>query len=187
MEVSTVRRAARAAAVAWAVLTRGLGLAAFAASPTLAADLGVADLPEIHAEYEANQARWAREFLNKAFVATMKLNDVHNAFGNNEFTVTFVGSSGRWTSDVACSNVPASDFLISKNKGDSIFFRGIVADHAFGTLYLRDCEFGPDAVTVRTDSAPTETRSTADDAWCGVLKGRTDADSKALIAKSCGN
>jgi len=34
-----------------------------------AADLGVADLPRIHAEYKANQARWAREFMTLGSVS----------------------------------------------------------------------------------------------------------------------
>ena len=42
---------------------------------------------------------------------------------------------------VACSEAPASDVLISKNKGDSIFVRGVVKDHSVGSLDLRDCEF----------------------------------------------
>jgi hypothetical protein len=43
-----------------------------------AADLGVTDLPRIHAEYKANQARWAREFLDKNFAATMTIGSISN-------------------------------------------------------------------------------------------------------------
>jgi hypothetical protein len=55
-----------------------------------AADLGVADLPRIHAEYKANQARWAREFLDKTFAATITLGGVSNVLGNDSFMVTFL-------------------------------------------------------------------------------------------------
>ena len=106
-----------------------------------ASDLGVADLPRIHAEYKANQARWAREFLDKTFAATMTLGGVSNVFGNDTFVVSFLESPTDSWPGVACSDAPASDFLISKNKGDSIFVRGVVKDHSVGSLDLRDCEF----------------------------------------------
>jgi hypothetical protein len=105
------------------------------------ADLGVADLPRIHSVYKANQARWAREFLDKTFAATMPIGGISNVFGNDSFMVTFMENSPDWMPGVACHDAPASDFLISKNKGDSIFFRGVVKDHSVGSLDLRDCEF----------------------------------------------
>ena len=106
-----------------------------------AADLGVADLPRIYAEYSANQARWAREFLDKTFAATMTLGTISNILGNDKFSVSFMEGSSDWTPGVTCEEVTPSDFLISKNKGDSIVFRGVVKDHLFGSLELRDCEF----------------------------------------------
>jgi len=81
-----------------------------------AADLGIADLPRIHAEYKANQARWAREFLGKTFAATMTLGSVSNVFGNDSFMVMFLENPSDWLPGVACSEARASDFLISKNK-----------------------------------------------------------------------
>jgi len=48
----------------------------FASTPIQAADLGSSDLPRIHAEYKANQARWAREFLDKSFAATMTIGGI---------------------------------------------------------------------------------------------------------------
>jgi hypothetical protein len=106
-----------------------------------AADLGVADLPRVHSEYKANQARWAREFLDKTFAATMTLEGVSNVFGNDEFLVSFLENPTDWMAGVQCRDVPPSDFLINKNKGDPIFLRGVVKDHSFGSLDLRDCEF----------------------------------------------
>src|ERR1700722_8308743 len=110
-------------------------------TPIRAADLGSTDLPRIHAEYKANQARWARDFLDKTFAATMTIGGVSNVFGNDSFMVTFMENPSDWMPGAACQDAPASDFLISKNKGDSIFFRGVVKDHSVGSLDLRDCEF----------------------------------------------
>jgi hypothetical protein len=110
-------------------------------TPIQAADLGSSDLPRIHAEYKANQARWAREFLDKSFAATMTIGGISNVFGNDSFMVTFMEAPTDWMPGVACHDAPASNFLIGKNKGDSIFFRGVVKDHSVGSLDLRDCEF----------------------------------------------
>ena len=107
----------------------------------LSADLGDGDLPRVHAEYKANQARWAREFLDKTFAASMTLEGVSNVFGNDKFLVSFLENPSDSWPGVQCRDVPPSDFLISKNKGDGIFVRGVVKDHSFGTLDLRDCEF----------------------------------------------
>ncbi len=110
-------------------------------SGAFSADLGAADLPRIHEEYKANQARWAREFLDKTFAATMPIGSVSNVFGNDSFMVSFMEHPSDWMPGVACYDAPPSYFLISKNKGDSIFFRGVVKDHSVGSLDLRDCEF----------------------------------------------
>ena len=120
------------------LLLAGILLTSYEAA---AADLGVADLPRVHAEYKANQARWAREFLDKTFAATMTLEDVSNVFSNDKFLVSFLENPSNSWPGVQCRDAPPSDFLISKNKGDSIFFRGVVADHSIGSLDLRDCEF----------------------------------------------
>jgi hypothetical protein len=118
-----------------------LAIAFLSSTVAGASDLGVSDLPRIHAEYKANQARWAREFLDKTFAATMTLGGVSNVFGNDNFTVTFLESPSDLWPGVACSEAPPSDFLISKNKGDTIFVRGVVKDHSVGSVDLRDCEF----------------------------------------------
>jgi hypothetical protein len=118
-------------------------LAGILLTPTAAgaADLGVADLPRVHTEYKANQARWAREFLDKTFAANMTLEGVSNVFGNDNFLVSFLENPSDWMPGVQCRDVPPSDFLIGKNKGDTVFVRGTVKDHSFGSLDLRDCEF----------------------------------------------
>jgi hypothetical protein len=83
-----------------------------------AADLGVADLPRIHAEYKANQARWAREFLDKTFAATITLGGVSNVLGNDSFMVTFLETPSDWLPGVACNEAaravrnPSTSFRI---------------------------------------------------------------------------
>jgi hypothetical protein len=148
-----------------------------------AADLGVADLPHIHAEYKANQARWAREFLDKTFAATMTLGNVSNVLGNDSFMVTFLENPSDWLSGVACNEAPASDFLISKNKGDTIFVRGVVKDHSFGSLDLRDCEFF-DSEKAATDA---DAKRAADEAVAldqASQQAAADAEAKRLAIES---
>lgn len=123
------------------VLLYALALAAGASSTARAGDLGVTDLSRIHTEYEANQARWSSEFMDKTFSATLAIDGVKNILSNKSFNVTFKASVSDWMPSVACQDVPPSDFLIAKNKGDVIFFRGTVKDHSFGILMLDKCEF----------------------------------------------
>jgi hypothetical protein len=137
-----------------------------------AADLEVTDLPRIHAEYKANQARWAREFLDKTFAGTMTLGNVSNVLGNDRFMVTFLEGSSDWLPGVACNEEPASDFLISKNKGDSILVRGVVKDHSFGSLDLRDCEF----FDSEKAAADADAKQLADEA---VARQQATADAEA--------
>ena len=140
-----------------------------------AADLGLADLPRIHAEYKANQARWAREFLDKTFAGTMTIGGISNALGNDSFMVSFMESPSDWTPGVACHDAPASDFLISKNKGDSVFFRGVVKDHSLGSLDLRDCEFF-DSEQAAVDA---EAKHLADDAAARAQEAKQAAADEA--------
>jgi hypothetical protein len=144
-------------------------------STAAAADLGVADLPRVHTEYKANQARWTREFLDKTFAATMTLEGVSNVFGNDKFLVSFLENPSDWMPGVQCSDVSPSDFLISKNKGDSIFVRGVVKDHSFGSLDLRDCEFF-DSEKAASD---TDAKRLADDAATRDQEARQAAADEA--------
>jgi hypothetical protein len=148
-----------------------------------AADLGVADLPRIHAEYKANQARWAREFLDKTFAATLTLDGVSNVFSNEDFYVTFLESPSESWPGVACRNAPASDFLVSKNKGESIFFRGVVKDHSIGTLDLRDCEFfDSEKAAGDADAKDVAEKATARDQ--AVRQAEADAEAKRMAAET---
>ena len=105
------------------------------------ADLGAADLPKIHSEYAANQARWAHEYLGKTFEATMELERIGNIFSNNSFNVSFKEKDGGLFSGVQCSGITETPFLLDLNKGDKIHVSGVVADHSMGSVDLKDCEF----------------------------------------------
>jgi hypothetical protein len=83
-----------------------------------AADLEVTDLPRIHAEYKANQARWAREFLDKTFAGTMTLGNVSNVLGNDHFMVTFLEGSSDWLPGVATS--PSRERIMLKATNEEI-------------------------------------------------------------------
>jgi hypothetical protein len=53
--------------------------------------LGKQDLPFIHAEYEANQARWFKEFKGRPFEATLTIDSVReDVFFHNIFIVSFM-------------------------------------------------------------------------------------------------
>jgi hypothetical protein len=148
-----------------------------------AADLGVTDLPRIHAEYKANQARWAREFLDKSFAATMTIGSISNVVGNDSFMVAFMESPSDWMPGVACHDAAASDFLISKNKGDSILFRGVVKDHSVGSLDLRDCEFfdSEKAATEADPKRPADEAAGRDQASRQTV---ADAEAKRLATET---
>ena len=85
-----------------------LAIALLISTAAQAADLGFADLTSDYAEYSANQARWAREFLDKTFAATMTLGTISNILGNDKFTViSFMEGSSDWTPGVTCEESDA--------------------------------------------------------------------------------
>jgi hypothetical protein len=106
--------------------------------------LGVADLPKIHSEYAANQARWAHEYLGKTFDATMELERIGNIFSNDSFNVSFKEEGGGLFSGVSCGDVAETPLLLSLNRGDKVHVSGVVADHSVGSVDLKDCEFRVD-------------------------------------------
>ena len=96
----------------------------------------------MHDEYKANQARWSREFVGKTFAATMLIASVENEPLDHKYIyVSFLEKANDWWPGVRCNNVAPSDFLLQRNKGDSIFVRGVIKDASFGTIVLENCEF----------------------------------------------
>jgi hypothetical protein len=129
------------------ILTLAALLSMSGSAVATAADLSVADLPRIHSEYDANQARWANEYMGKTFEAIMELHAIGSVISNERFTVSFKEKSDDWWPGVACDEIASTPFLLAKNSGDMIRVQGIVDGHAFGTLKLRNCVFtSPEAV-----------------------------------------
>jgi hypothetical protein len=101
---------------------------------------GKDDLPFIHSEYKANEARWFKEFKGRFFEATLTIAHVTEALVGGGFNVSFMENPNDYFPGVDCAEVPSSDFLLSKNAGDSVHVRGTIVDHSFGSVTLHDCQ-----------------------------------------------
>ena len=108
--------------------------------PTTPTYLGLDDIARIHATYKANQARFVRDFVGKAFSARMPLGDItENPMFKGSFHVSLGGNT--WGGDVQCKFSDQSDVarITEMNKGDIVNIRGIIEDHSFGTIDLQEC------------------------------------------------
>ena len=108
--------------------------------PTTPSYLGLDDIARIHSTYKANQARFVRDFVGKAFSARTPLGDItENLMFKGSFNVSFGGNS--WGGDVQCKFSDQSDVarITEMNKGDIVKIRGVIEDHSFGTIDLEDC------------------------------------------------
>jgi hypothetical protein len=110
-------------------------------TPAMAQSLGNGDLKKMHDTYDANQARFMRDYVGKQFSATMPLHGVReNPFIRGRFAISF--GSGRFSSDVDCNTSDKSiiDRVVDMNKGDQITVSGTIKDHVMGSVILEDCE-----------------------------------------------
>jgi hypothetical protein len=98
------------------------------------------DLAKIHAEYKANQARWDVEYKDKVLDLTLEVDSIKNSFSGSGLSVSFMENKSDWSSGVACEHVPTSSFIQAKNKGDTLHIRGVIDDHSFGSVDLKNCE-----------------------------------------------
>jgi hypothetical protein len=144
-----------------------------------AADLGAGDLPKIHSEYKANQARWADEFKGKTFEATLAVEKISDLFSEGEYLVSFTEKESDWTAGVECRHVQPSVFLKKANSGDQMRVYGRVVDHSFGAVDLEDCRFGdPSAdlgAAIDAERADAQ-RAMAEQA---AVRAKADAESEA--------
>ena len=101
---------------------------------------GKEDLPFIHSEYKANEARWFKEFKGRYFEATLTIGSVREATFGSGFVVSFMETPNDHFHGVSCEAMPSSDFLLSKNAGDLVRVRGTIVDHSFGAVRLADCQ-----------------------------------------------
>lgn len=105
-----------------------------------AQNLSVSDLPAMHETYKKNEARFMRDYGGKNFAATMPIHSIGRELLSDEgYSVTF-GSS--MFSDVDChvADKATIDMISNMNKGDNIIVSGIVEDHSFGAVVLKQCE-----------------------------------------------
>jgi hypothetical protein len=96
--------------------------------------LGKAGLPMIHAEYRANEARWASKFEGKVLDVTLPLSSIDRS------SAAFMESPHDWTPGVICHGLEQTDFTLSKNSGDTVRVRGVIEDHTLGMIDLKDCQ-----------------------------------------------
>lgn len=104
--------------------------------------LTATDLPQMHATYEANQARFMRDFKGRWFAATLPFERMtENPFMRGRYTITF--GKGAFMGDISCnlSDKKLIDRATNYNKGEIIGLRGIVEDHVMGSVVLKECDF----------------------------------------------
>lgn len=104
-----------------------------------AADFGGGDIAKMHSEYEANQARFMRNYKGKSLDVQMTMAAVtENIIFKGTYDVTFGKST--W-GDIRCniSDPKQIDYIINKNKGDLIHVNGVIDDHLLGAVVLRNC------------------------------------------------
>src|SRR3954469_12770208 len=100
---------------------QGIVVLVFSSASAWAQVTGQDDLPAMHKTYQANEARFMRDYKGKPFEAVMPLQGVsENPFFQGSYRVGF--GSGRITSEVDCrvSDKKTVDFVTDLNKGDMV-------------------------------------------------------------------
>ena len=65
---------------------------------------------------------------------------MREAIFGSSYDVSLMEKPDDYLPGVSCREVPSSDFLLSKNAGDSVRVRGTIVDHSFGAMRLKDCQ-----------------------------------------------
>lgn len=102
--------------------------------------LGQRDLSNMHQTYEANQARFMRDFKGKSFSARISLHNVtENPFLRGSYMVGF-GENG-FFADVSCEVTDRRlvAMVTDLNKGDYVEVSGNIRDHVMGSVILESC------------------------------------------------
>ena len=103
--------------------------------------LSNSDINRMHETYEANQARFKRDYVGKTLNANLPLSRVtETLFNKNSYRISL--GNRRIFSDVDCvvSDKPTVDKIMNWNKGDLITVSGRVSDHVMGSIILEPCE-----------------------------------------------
>jgi hypothetical protein len=106
--------------------------------------LGLADLPQMHAEHDANQVRWKKEYEGRTFIAKMRIGTIKEGDDAGTVDIGFTGSQSWLLPSVSCDGSLASDYLLGKSSGDIMLVSGIVKNEFAGMVELRDCLFDAD-------------------------------------------
>jgi hypothetical protein len=94
------------------------------------------DIERLHETYNANQARFAHDFVGKTFTAPLLVSKItENLLSRGSYLVS-LGSN----SDVSCSDVTVDEAL-AFNKDDTVTVSGTIYDHTFGIINLNHCVF----------------------------------------------
>ena len=102
--------------------------------------LGLDDIARIHSTYNANQARFFRDFAGRHFSSKMPITRIsENPIFRGSFDVFFGG--GGLLGDVKCEFSDKNDVarITEMNKGDIVNVIGVIKDHSFGVIELKEC------------------------------------------------
>jgi len=100
------------------------------------------DVGKMHQTYEANQARFKRDYVGKIFTARLPLFSVtEDMFFKNSYRIG-LGNLSSFTSEVDClvSDRATVDKIMNWDKGNMITITGTVSDHIMGSIILEKCQ-----------------------------------------------
>jgi len=103
--------------------------------------LSNSDIAPMHETYDANQARFKRDYVGKTLKANLPMSQVtESIFNKNSYRISLGNRS--LLSDVDCvvSDKPTIDKIMNWNKGDLITVSGRVSDHVMGSIILEPCQ-----------------------------------------------
>ncbi|HEY8007133.1 MAG TPA: hypothetical protein VIE66_10145 [Methylocella sp.] len=111
--------------------------------------LNINDIERLHETYNANQARFAHDFVGKTFTAPLLVSKItENLLSRGSYLVS-LGSN----SDVSCSDVTVDEAL-AFNKDDTVTVSGTIYDHTFGIINLNHCVFSRSVAVAQPPQAP---------------------------------
>ena len=100
------------------------------------------DMGKMHQTYEANQARFKRDYVGKVFTARLPLFSVtEDMFFKNSYRIG-LGNMSSFTSEVDCvvSDRATVEKIMNWDKGNMITITGTVSDHIMGSIILEKCQ-----------------------------------------------
>lgn len=105
------------------------------------AALSANDLAPMHKTYDANEARFMRDYRGRRFAARLPIHKVtEHVIERGTYVVGF-GNGGSFFSDVSCwvKDQNLLRMVTDLNKGDLVEVSGSVTDHFMGSVTLDSC------------------------------------------------